>query len=71
MVKKNIIYLYNDLGVSSESIRHTLYTLKQTLPSIYQIHFINALGIKANAWSNNAALLIMPWGKRSTVCQAA
>lgn len=63
VMEKHIIYLYNDLGASAESIRHTVYTLKQVLPSKYKMHFINALEIQENKWSNHAALLIMPGGK--------
>ncbi|WP_341747593.1 BPL-N domain-containing protein [Candidatus Tisiphia endosymbiont of Dascillus cervinus] len=62
-MKKNIIYLYNDLGVSIESIKHTMYTLKQIVLSNYKIHFISASEIIENKWSNQAALLIIPGGR--------
>jgi biotin--protein ligase len=57
-----IVYIYNDQGVSQESLLHTITSLKQSLPASYLIKYINACEVIANHWSKDAALFIMPGG---------
>ncbi|ROT47621.1 BPL-N domain-containing protein [Candidatus Cardinium hertigii] len=55
------IYLYNDDGVSTESLRQTVYTLSDIAPA-YKLQCINAQEIIKETWTKNAALFVMPGG---------
>lgn len=59
---KHIIYVYNDDGVSNESLRHTIFTLTEALPTTYLIKTINAEKIIQNKWVRDAALFVIPGG---------
>jgi len=54
------IYLYNDIGVSNESLRQTLQMLKSFTK--YQTKTISAPELKSGTWINDAVLFIMPGG---------
>ncbi|AIF80753.1 biotin-protein ligase [endosymbiont of Acanthamoeba sp. UWC8] len=60
--EKNIVYIYQDEGVSDESLLHTISTLKTILPSSYIVNKINAKEVKFGQWAKNAALFVMPGG---------
>jgi biotin--protein ligase len=60
--EKNIIYIYEDDGVSRISLTQTTCTLKEILPNNYHVCRINAKCIISTNWTKNAALLIMPGG---------
>lgn len=59
---KNIIYIYNDEGVSAESFAQTFATFDELFADKYRINAINAKQIKLNQWQENAALFVMPGG---------
>lgn len=54
------IYIYNDLGVSSESLTQTLQMLRSFTE--YQVKTISAAQLKVENWTNDAALFIIPGG---------
>lgn len=54
-----MIYIYNDEGVSQESLKQTLNTFQKTP---YQVETIDAERVINNKWIDDAALLIMPGG---------
>mgnify|MGYP001804254009 CR=1 FL=1 len=56
------VYIYNDIGSSRDSIRHSLYTLTQIISSDYNIQTIDSAEIKRKEWVKDAALLAMPGG---------
>lgn len=55
-----IIYIYNDIGVSDESISETIATFKQFTK--YKVKTINGKEVKNGMWTSNAALFVMPGG---------
>lgn len=59
--EKDTIYIYNDEGVSKESLQHTLASFKKLIKN-YKITTINAQQVKDSSWTKNAALFIMPGG---------
>ena len=54
------IYIYNDLGVSKESLTQTLHMLRSFTE--YQVKTISAAQLKVENWTNDAALFIIPGG---------
>lgn len=60
--QKRIIYIYDDEGVSSDSLKHTIYTLKQHVSEKYKIKLINASSIIYSDWMKNTALILIPGG---------
>ncbi len=59
--KRNTIYVYQDKGVSHESIVHTISSL-QRLRKKYLIKTINAQQVRTGSWIPHASLFIMPGG---------
>lgn len=59
---KKTIYIYNDEGVSNQSLIHTMVTLKGLLSKRYKVTTINATQIQHKSWVQNAALLVIPGG---------
>ncbi|MFY9590047.1 BPL-N domain-containing protein [Rickettsia endosymbiont of Halotydeus destructor] len=57
------IRIYNDLGVSKESIKHCLYTLKLLASKNYSIEYITAQEIIEGNWQKNTRLLVLPGGR--------
>ena len=61
-IKKESIYVYNDSGVSEESLTHTISFFKKNYAKNYNITAINAAQIKITNWYDDAALFVMPGG---------
>lgn len=59
--ERDTIYVYQDEGVSDESLKHTLLTFKSLLTH-YNLKKISAQQIKKGHWTKNAILLVMPGG---------
>jgi len=59
---KNTIYIYQDNGVSEESVLQTITTLKPLLAPTYWVKTINANEVINGAWIKDAALFVMPGG---------
>lgn len=59
---KNKVYIYNDDGVSPESLEHTLSTFKKIVEPKYSISTLNADAVKEGEWMQDAALFVMPGG---------
>ena len=57
-----MIYIYNDIGVSKESLKHTIYTASTTLGG-GGIILMNAEEIAQGHWQKNARMLIIPGGR--------
>ena len=55
---EKIIYIYNDEGVSKESLEQTIHSFSKQ----HIVKTINAQDIKKGAWTKNADLLIIPGG---------
>lgn len=58
---KNMVYVYQDEGVSKESLKQTILTF-QTLLKKYAVVTINAQQVKEGEWTENAILFVMPGG---------
>jgi len=56
------IYIYDDAGVSQESLAQTQQTFSAAVGKKYTVQTLNAEGVKNAAWVNDAALLVMPGG---------
>jgi len=56
-----VIYLYNDTGVSEESLTHTFHSLKKIYPES-SIRTINSKEVQDGNWINHAKLFILPGG---------
>lgn len=56
-----VIYVYNDIGVSAESLKQTVNTLKN-ITTGYKIQLIDVEGILKKDWIKDAVLLIIPGG---------
>jgi len=59
---KNDIFVYNDQGVSADSLQQTLYFLEQSMGQTYRIRTLNANEVKHGDWQKTAALFVMPGG---------
>jgi biotin--protein ligase len=59
---QNIIYVYNDAGVSEESLIQSLSTFTNLVNKKYTIKTIDATEVKQGKWIPNAALFILPGG---------
>lgn len=59
---KNVIYVYQDEGVSQESFIQTTSTLENFLNKKYVIKTINAQEVINSLWDKDAALFVMPGG---------
>ena len=60
--KKNTVYVYQDEGVSKESLQQTIHTLKAILPPEFKLKAIHAKGVIKQHWMKKAALFVMPGG---------
>ncbi|EER22033.1 hypothetical protein REISMN_05755 [Rickettsia tamurae subsp. buchneri] len=56
------IKIYNDLGVSKESIKHCVHTLRLYAPK-YNVDYITAQEIIGEKWVQNTLLLILLGGR--------
>lgn len=56
------IKIYNDSGVSKESIRHSKYSLKLYAPK-YKVEYISAKQILKEDWYEDTYLLVLPGGR--------
>ena len=56
------IYVYNDDGVSEESLAQTIATFHQYLGAKYAIKSLSAAQVKKGMWVKDAAAFIMPGG---------
>lgn len=54
------VYIYSDEGAGKGSLLQTSHSLKEILPSNYQIKTIKAKEIIGNEWIKDAVLLVMP-----------
>ena len=59
---KKSIYIYQDEGVSDESLSQTLATMTDFLSPKYTVKAIDATDVMAGTWMDDAALFIMPGG---------
>ena len=59
---KPAIYVYNDEGVSKESLKQTLHTLQTSSAHQYDIKTINAKQVALGHWTQHAVLFVMPGG---------
>jgi glutamine amidotransferase-like uncharacterized protein len=58
---RNTVYVYQDKGVSQESLKQTISTF-QNLLSTPVVTTINARQVKEGGWTQNAILFVMPGG---------
>ncbi|WP_419241670.1 BPL-N domain-containing protein [Cardinium endosymbiont of Nabis limbatus] len=58
-----MIKIYNDIGVSKESVQHCLYSCKLHLPKDYRVGYISALEIIDGSGLKGTRLLILPGGR--------
>jgi glutamine amidotransferase-like uncharacterized protein len=56
------VYIYNDLGVSKESLKHTVYSVSNFMPR-HKIILLNSVDIVNYDWPSKASLLVLPGGK--------
>lgn len=68
-MNKSAIYIYDDLGVSREALSQSIGLFEQTVNGHMQIKTLNALSIKQNKWTKDAALLVIPGGIASSYAQ--
>jgi glutamine amidotransferase-like uncharacterized protein len=59
--QSNIIYIYQDDGVSAESLKHTVHAFHHLLKK-EAVKTINAKQVKEGLWTQNARLFVMPGG---------
>ncbi len=59
--KRNIVYIYQDEGVSEGSLHQTILTFKNLLKK-YHVTTINSEQVKAGSWTKNAILFVIPGG---------
>lgn len=59
---KSVIYVYNDEGVSAESLKQLLHTLKSSTANQYKIRTINAKQVINGHWTQHAVLFVLPGG---------
>ncbi|EPZ36878.1 Biotin-protein ligase domain-containing protein [Rozella allomycis CSF55] len=57
------VLVYDDLGVSTNSLKHTLYSLKLYLNKKYDVHTVNAKQLCNEPWQDNCACLVIPGGE--------
>jgi|LauGreDrversion4_2_1035121.scaffolds.fasta_scaffold61220_3 glutamine amidotransferase-like uncharacterized protein len=58
---RDTVYVYQDEGVSEESLKQTVSTFKRLLKK-YNVKTINAKIVKEGLWTKNAVLFVMPGG---------
>ncbi|RKP21661.1 hypothetical protein ROZALSC1DRAFT_20342 [Rozella allomycis CSF55] len=57
------VLVYDDFGVSTNSLKHTLYSLKKYLSQKYDVHTVNAKQLCDEPWQDNCACLVIPGGE--------
>lgn len=57
----NAVYVYQDEGVSKESLKQAVVTFRNRLKT-YVVRTINAQQVKEGIWTKNAILFVMPGG---------
>ena len=60
--EKQIIYIYNDKGVSAESVRHTKRFFQTMTNDSYTVAYLNAKDLLQADWVKDAALFVIPGG---------
>lgn len=60
--EKNTIYVYNDLGVSEESLTHTISKFNEKMDKKLSIKKLTAQEVIKGDWTKNAILFVMPGG---------
>ncbi len=58
---RDTVYVYQDKGVSKESLKQTVSTFQNLLKN-YSVKTINAEKVKKGVWTKNAFLFVMPGG---------
>lgn len=64
------ILVYNDLGASPNSVKHTFDTLKTILGHVYDIIQIDRTVLQSEPWEVGCVMLVMPGGRDMPYCQA-
>lgn len=64
------ILVYDDLGASPNSVKHTVNTLKVLLGHAYDIIQIDRTVLQSEPWETSCAMLVMPGGRDMPYCQA-
>ncbi|GAA5805580.1 biotin-protein ligase [Helicostylum pulchrum] len=64
------VLVYNDLGASPNSVKHTINTLKTILGHVYDIMEIDQKVLQQEPWEVGCAMLVMPGGRDMPYCQA-
>lgn len=64
------ILVYNDLGASPNSVKHTIDTLKALLGHAYDIIPIDHTVLQSEPWETGCVMLVMPGGRDLPYCQA-
>ncbi|RCH83516.1 biotin holocarboxylase synthetase [Rhizopus stolonifer] len=64
------ILVYDDLGASSNSVKHTQNTLKSLLGHAYDVITIDRKVLQSEPWEINCAMLVMPGGRDLPYCEA-
>lgn len=64
------ILVYNDLGASPNSVKHTYNTLKTILGHVYDIIQIDRKVLQSEPWEVGCFMLVMPGGRDMPYCEA-
>ncbi|KAG2213837.1 hypothetical protein INT47_001106 [Mucor saturninus] len=64
------VLVYDDLGASPNSVKHTVNTLKALLGHAYDIIQIDHTVLQSEPWEVHCAMLVMPGGRDMPYCQA-
>lgn len=64
------ILVYNDLGASPNSVKHTSNTLKSILGHVYDIIEIDRKVLQSEPWEVGCVMLVMPGGRDMPYCEA-
>ncbi|KAL9546035.1 hypothetical protein PS6_007870 [Mucor atramentarius] len=64
------ILVYNDLGASPNSVKHTYNTLKTILGHVYDIIQIDRKVLQNEPWEVGCVMLVMPGGRDMPYCEA-
>ncbi|RCH84391.1 biotin holocarboxylase synthetase, partial [Rhizopus stolonifer] len=64
------ILVYNDLGASPNSVRHTVSTLKSILGHAYDVIEIDRRVLQSEPWEVGCVMLVMPGGRDMPYCEA-
>jgi biotin--protein ligase len=64
------ILVYDDLGASPNSVKHTFNTLKSILGHVYDIIQIDRKVLQSEPWEVGCVMLVMPGGRDLPYCEA-